>query len=56
MKEILSKILIIIGIAIYTITLFIFLEMPVNYKIVLLVGEYLMYIGVSISSINGKEK
>lgn len=52
----LGKILIIIGIVIYTITLFTFLEMTPNYRTALLIGEYLMCIGISISSIGKKEK
>ena len=52
----LSRILIMIGLAIYTISLLIFLEMPTNYKTLLLIGECLMCIGISISSINEGRK
>lgn len=54
--KVLSKILILIGIVVYTIILFNFLEMTINYKIALLISDYLMCIGISISSITEEEK
>lgn len=52
----LSRILIMMGLATYTVALLIFLEMPANYRIILCIGESLMCIGISISSMNERKK